>query len=81
MRASPSQNNISMRQSAKKNKNITSNQNTVLPKINNVYQRKVEDTSFNLDNNLSYKNLISVNDPEEENLKEITALMKKILNE
>ena len=79
MKVSSSQNDISI-----KHKKIMKNsptQATFLPKINNVYQRKVEDTSFNLDNNLSYKNLISVNDPEEENLKEITALMKKILNE
>ena len=86
MRISSSQNSIFINK-----KKIIQNHNSqknILPKINtninnnNInYQKKIQETSFNLENNLSYKNLISINDPEEENLKEITNLLKKILNE
>ena len=87
MRISSSQNNIFVNK--KKLIQNHNSQKNFLPKINtnclnnnNInYQKKIEETSFNLDNNLSYKNLISINDPEEENLKEITNLLKKILNE
>lgn len=37
--------------------------------------------SFRIENSNSNKNFITVNDPEEDNLKEITSIMKKILDE
>lgn len=37
--------------------------------------------SFRIENSQSNKNFITMNDPEEDNLKEITAIMKKILDE
>lgn len=37
--------------------------------------------SFRIENSHSNKNFITMNDPEEDNLKEITAIMKKILDE
>ena len=40
-----------------------------------------KEESFRIENSNSNKNFITVNDPEEENLKEITNLMKKILDE
>ena len=67
----------------KKNKNITSNQNTVLPKINSAFGKR-NDTSLNNDNNnfsYNYNNINFEVDPEEENMKGINALMNKILNE
>ena len=45
----------------------------------NMLLKKEE--SFRIENSNSNKNFITVNDPEEENLKEITNLMKKILDE
>ena len=60
-------------------------QRNVLPRISNsgstpnMLIKKEE--SFRIENNNSNKNFITVNDPEEENLKEITNLMKKILDE
>jgi chromosome segregation ATPase len=85
MRASPSQNNISMRQSAKKNKNVNSNQNTVLPKINSAFGKRNDTSLNNENNNFTYNyNNNNINfevDPEEENMKGINALMNKILNE
>ena len=59
--------------------------NVMLPNINNsgsasnMLMKKEE--SFRIENSNSNKNFITVNDPEEENLKEITNLMKKILDE
>ena len=60
-------------------------QRGMLPNINNsgsasnMLMKKEE--SFRIENSNSNKNFITVNDPEEENLKEITNLMKKILDE
>ena len=64
---------------------VTNNQvGQGLPIINsntNATNIMKKEESFRIENSNSNKNFITVNDPEEENLKEITNLMKKILDE
>ena len=68
----------------KKNKNNDS-QNLILPKINSAYGNKQlqtnNDNNNNFENNLNYNNVLTEDDPEEENMKGINNLMNKILNE
>ena len=80
-----SQNNISIRQSAKKNKNNVS-QNVVLPKINSAYgnrqiENKNNNNNGNFENNVTDYNVLTEVDPAEENMKGINDLMNKILNQ
>ena len=60
---------------------LNTNNNQVLPAINSNSNLLKKEESFRIENSNSNKNFITVNDPEEENLKEITNLMKKILDE
>ena len=57
---------------------LNTNNNQVLPAINSNSNLLKKEESFRIENSNSNKNFITVNDPEEENLKEITNLMKKI---
>ena len=80
-----SQNNISVRQSAKKNKNNVS-QNVVLPKINSAYgNRQIENKNINnngnFEKNVTDYNVLTEVDTAEENMKGINDLMNKILNQ
>ena len=79
------QNNLSARQSAKKKNKNNDSQNLILPKINSSYGNKQlqtnNDNNNNFENNLNYNNVLTEDDPEEENMKGINNLMNKILNE
>ena len=79
------QNSLSARQSAKKKNKNNDSQNLILPKINSAYGNKQlqtnNDNNNNFENNLNYNNVLTEDDPEEENMKGINNLMNKILNE
>jgi chromosome segregation ATPase len=80
------QNSLSARQSAKKKNKNNDSQNLILPKINSAYGNKQLQTNNdninnNFENNLNYNNVLTEDDPEEENMKGINNLMNKILNE